>query len=151
SGCYCFGDNPIVRIPPGEYRGAVSSSRRGVVGAVGAAVVWVRVDDQLDAQASERQREVLGRPGGGARVGQQLADRDAAVVHAPDHGRDLGGRVVFWACDVDAPDQLWNLGAAFVLDGREGLQVVAEEHLALGGVVADAVPPGGLAVGAALL
>jgi hypothetical protein len=51
---------------------------------------------------------------GVAGVREQIVDRDAVVVHAPDDGHDLTGRVVPAARDLEAADEFGDLRAALV-------------------------------------
>src|ERR1700680_2975065 len=87
---------------------------------------------------------------GVAGVGQHVCERDAAGFHAFEDGHERRWRVVIAGGEVHASGELGDLGAVLVAHGRGGLEVVAVEELVfLAGVVAAAVPPRRLGVGAA--
>ncbi len=125
---------------------------RAHVGAVRAAVVGVQVLDQVGAERADRERPVLGDAVGVAGVGEHVCDRDAAVVHLFEHGHERGWRIDVAAGQQHASGELGDVGAVLVFDGRGGLEVVAVERFVfLAGVVAAAVSPRGLGVGASLV
>src|ERR1019366_914516 len=65
-----------------------------LVGALGAAVVGMEVLDQGGPGGAERGGPVLRDAGGGAGVGQDVAERDAVFGHRGQHGGERGAGVV---------------------------------------------------------
>jgi hypothetical protein len=88
--------------------------------ALGAAVVRVRVLDELGAGVAERDGPGVGVAVGVARVVDDVAERDAIGGHAQQHGCELPDRVVVAAGQGDAAGQFGDGGTVFAGDHDGG-------------------------------